>query len=269
MNYLNLACGNRFHKDWTNIDFVSSNEFVIAHNLVEGIPFSDNYFDGVYNSHVLGHFSKKQGVSFLEECFRVLKKGGVIRIVVPDLEQLAKEYLQALDNVYCSETEMTKANYDWSVIELIDEMVREKPGGEMLSYWQQKNIVNEDQIVKRVGHEFLRIREFIVQTNNQSIVGIKEPNKSYKTRLKKYILKKLNFRIEDSDLGKFRNSGELFKWMYDRYSLSRLLKEIGFTDIKIQAADQSYIVDWNKYLELDVEDGKVRKPDSLFIEAKK
>ena len=269
MKYLNLACGNRFHKDWINIDFVSPSEFVLAHNLLNGIPFSDNYFDAVYNSHVLGHFSKLQGVSFIEECFRVLKTGGVIRIVIPDLEQLAREYIQALEQVSSIENEKTRANYDWSVVELIDEMVREEPGGEMLNYWKQKNIINEDQIVKRVGHEFLRIREFIVQTNNQSSVAIKESNKSFKTRFKKYILKKLNVRIEDSDLGKFRNSGELFKWMYDRYSISRLLKEIGFTDIKIQTADQSYIVDWNKYLELDMENGRVRKPDSLFIEAKK
>ncbi len=266
MKYLNLACGNRYYKDWVNIDFVSSIEDVIAHNLLNGIPFDSNYFDGVYHSHVLGHFSKEQGVYFLSECYRVLKTGGVIRVVVPDLEQLAKEYLQALTNVSNSENEMTRANYEWSVIELIDEMVREKPGGEMLNYWRQSIIINEDQIVRRVGHEFLRIREYIVK-NNFQVNSETEFKPTMKSRFKKSILKKMDIVPEDAQLGKFRNSGELFKWMYDRYSISRILKEIGFSDVKIQTADQSYIVDWDKYPDLDLEKGNVRKPDSLFIEA--
>ena len=268
MKYLNLACGNRYYKDWVNIDFVSSCEDVIPYNLLNGIPFDNNFFDGVYNSHVLGHFSKQQGFLFLKECFRVLKSGGVIRIVVPDLEQLAKEYLQALENVSHIENEITIANYKWSVIELIDEMVREKPGGEMLDYWMQKHIINEDQIVKRVGHEFTRIRGNLMNNDN-NFTQITKPKDTIKTKLKKYLLKKLHVNSEDAQLGEFRNSGELFKWMYDKYSIGKILSEIGFKDIKVQTADKSYIIDWDKYLELDMEKGVVRKPDSLFIEAKK
>jgi predicted SAM-dependent methyltransferase len=269
MKYLNLACGDRFHKDWINVDFVSSNEFVLCHNLLEGIPFSDNYFDGVYNSHVLGHFSKQQGVLFLKECFRVLKVGGVIRIVVPDLEQLAKEYLTALGDVMNIETEMNVANYEWSVIELIDEMVREKQGGEMLNYWKQKEIINEEHIVKRLGHEFVKVRENIIKNETNSEVQIQAPKDSVRTKIKNYLLKILHVDVKDIQLVEFINSGEQFKWMYDRYSLSRLLKGLGFTDIKVQTADQSYMVDWDKYLDLDMEKGMIRKPDSLFIEAKK
>ena len=42
LNYLNLGCGSTFHKDWTNVDFVSTGEDVIAHNLLSGVPFNDN-----------------------------------------------------------------------------------------------------------------------------------------------------------------------------------------------------------------------------------
>ena len=66
----------------------------------------------------------------------------------------------------------------------------------------------------------------------------------------------------------FRNSGEVHRWMYDRYSLSRLLTESGFINIQICQADESSIPDFNTY-ELDTCQGKVRKPDSLFIEATK
>ena len=68
--------------------------------------------------------------------------------------------------------------------------------------------------------------------------------------------------------GIFRNSGEVHRWMYDRYSLSRLLIESGFINIHICQADESSIPDFNTY-ELDSCQGNVRKPDSLFIEATK
>ena len=42
MELLNLGCGTRFHPSWTNVDFVSTGNNVIAHNLLNGIPFEDN-----------------------------------------------------------------------------------------------------------------------------------------------------------------------------------------------------------------------------------
>jgi hypothetical protein len=56
--------------------------------------------------------------------------------------------------------------------------------------------------------------------------------------------------------------------MYDRYSLTELLKEVGFSEIIHSNAFESEIENWEEY-QLDVIDGEVRKPDSLFIEAKK
>ena len=68
--------------------------------------------------------------------------------------------------------------------------------------------------------------------------------------------------------GLFRNSGEIHRWMYDRYSLSRLLTQSGFTNIQVCQANESAIPNFNIY-ELDTWQGKVRRPDSLFIEATK
>lgn len=62
--------------------------------------------------------------------------------------------------------------------------------------------------------------------------------------------------------------GEVHKWMYDRYSITTLLSEIGFKDIKICDAFESEIHNRNVY-QLDVIDKEIRKPDSLFVEAKK
>jgi hypothetical protein len=56
--------------------------------------------------------------------------------------------------------------------------------------------------------------------------------------------------------------------MYDRYSLSLLLKTCGFKNVEIKTAYDSSIPEFAKYC-LDVVNGEIRKPDSLYIEALK
>ena len=55
MKRLNLGCGRRYNPDWTNVDFSSTGEGVIAHNLNQNIPFPDESFDIVYHSNILEH----------------------------------------------------------------------------------------------------------------------------------------------------------------------------------------------------------------------
>lgn len=47
--------------------------------------YPNSCFDVVYHSHSLAHLSKGDAIEFLKECKRVLKVGGVLRIVVPAL----------------------------------------------------------------------------------------------------------------------------------------------------------------------------------------
>jgi len=69
-------------------------------------------------------------------------------------------------------------------------------------------------------------------------------------------------------LDAFRLGGEIHMWMYDRFSLSRLLKNSGFVNILIKNPFESEIPNWNSY-ELDVKEGLAYDPTSLFVEAKK
>jgi SAM-dependent methyltransferase len=66
---------------------------VVCWNLRHGIPFADGSADAVYHSHVLEHLDREDAPGFLRECWRVLKPGAVLRVVVPDLELLAARYL--------------------------------------------------------------------------------------------------------------------------------------------------------------------------------
>ncbi len=54
--------------------------------------------------------------------------------------------------------------------------------------------------------------------------------------------------------------------MYDRYSLRLLLEKHGFSEARVVSPYESSINNFNKY-GLDLIDGNIRKPDSLFMEA--
>lgn len=68
------------------------NNFFIHHNLAYGIPLQNEAADFVYSSHFLEHLDRVSGHRLVEECFRVLKPNGVLRIAVPDLEHAWEMY---------------------------------------------------------------------------------------------------------------------------------------------------------------------------------
>lgn len=274
MKYLNLGCGHYFSNDvrWTNIDFVSTGAGVIAHNLLQGIPAQDGSFDAVYHSHVLEHFTKADGFNFIKECHRVLKPGGIIRIAIPDLERIAKLYLSFLEQGMTNETdEQIRANYNWMLIEMYDQTVRNHGGGEMANYLFQEQLINEEFVFERIGEEGRAIRNYFV---NQPKATTSKKKRRTALQLANAVarrlnpFKKTNEQHQIESIGRFRLQGEIHQWMYDRYSLSYLLKTIGFKDFEITTAFASRISDWSEF-HLDDKNGEPRKPDSLYVEAVK
>jgi len=254
---LNPGCGSHYHPAWINLD-VRAGRGVQAHDLYQPLPFKDNLFDAVYHSHLLEHLSKRYAPLFMQECYRVLKPGGIVRVAVPDLEAIAHNYLSYLDELQeiqdalqfdgftGDETQFDfEDEYDWATIELLDQMTRHRPGGEMFNYWQR---------VPQRATEFIEYR----------IGKVPRPSKPY--------LPDGEPLAEETDaerVGRFRLSGEAHLWMYDSFSLGRVLRNAGFQDVKQCHADESSIPCFNSYL-LDINpDGSVRKPDSLFMEGRK
>lgn len=281
MKYLNLGCGNHFsnEKEWTNVDFVSTGKDVIAHNLLSGIPFDKESFDAVYHSHVLEHFLKVDGQKFIQECYRVLKFGGILRIAIPNLEQIISNYTQITEKLKANPNDAyLEACYDWIMLEMYDQTIRNHSGGDMVAFLSQDKIINEDFVLKRCGYEVSRIIEYYKTKKNLSespkvFNNYQPPIKQRIINLfsflkRKLIEKLLTDEFKALQIGKFRLGGEVHCWMYDSISLTRLLKQTGFTDIKECNVKESSIENWNDF-ELETINGKVRKPDSLFMEARK
>ena len=62
---------------------------------------------------------------------------------------------------------------------------------------------------------------------------------------------------------------ERHRWLYDRLSLGNALRKAGFVDVCSRTAVESAMPEFRSFaLDADLE-GRVRKPDSLFMEAKR
>jgi predicted SAM-dependent methyltransferase len=275
LNYLNLACGAKIHKDWVNVDFASWDPSVIRCDLLNGINYPDNSFSAVYHSQFIEHLSKDKAIDFMNECYRVLKPGGVMRVVTPDLENITRNYLLWLERCNDDPSEINSANYDWMMLELFDQTIRNSYGGEMGKTLGKEKLINEQFILERTGLSGRNIRKIFSGEEKPPIYVL--PNKNMKEnivavfrRLRQSYLKIVIPKKEKKLLekGRFRESGEIHYWLYDRFSLQRLLQQAGFKKITVKSPHESDIPNWKAY-ELDVKDGYVIDPASIFMEATK
>ena len=65
-------------------------------DIVSGLPIADCVADGVYASHVLEHLSLADCRTALRNTLRLLRPGGIFRLVIPELEGRARRYLEKL-----------------------------------------------------------------------------------------------------------------------------------------------------------------------------
>ena len=70
---------------------------VLAADIVRGLPVANGSVDGVFASHVLEHLARSDFETALENTYRMLKPGGLFRLIVPDLEARARLYVSRLD----------------------------------------------------------------------------------------------------------------------------------------------------------------------------
>ena len=66
-------------------------------DIVKGIPLPNESCEAIYASHVLEHLSLRDFRVALANTYRLLTNGGLFRLVVPDLEILARRYLESND----------------------------------------------------------------------------------------------------------------------------------------------------------------------------
>ena len=148
-------------------------------------------------------------------------------------------------------------------------------------YMADPEIRNSEFVRSRVGDEYDMcrpyevVRDRMTEEENGSrrrrvVQSTIAATKSIRLKIARAVVRLLLGQKAESAFteGLFRNSGEVHRWMYDRYSLRNLCEYIGFVKFQIRDAHSSNIPGFATY-QLDVVDGEIRKPDSLFAECRK
>lgn len=80
-----VSGASEFYEPTEYVNILTSNVFV-HHDLSNGLPLPAASADYVYSSHFLEHMEESEASRLIQECFRILKPGGIARISVPDLD---------------------------------------------------------------------------------------------------------------------------------------------------------------------------------------
>lgn len=101
--YLTAAAGGRFPRrvhlgsgdhriaGWINVDLDPAMAVDVAADLRRSIPLRAGSVDLIHSEDFLEHIEKAEGEAVLRECHRVLRNGGVMRLLTPDLRALIDE----------------------------------------------------------------------------------------------------------------------------------------------------------------------------------
>lgn len=92
--HLHLGCGPKYLQGFVNIDANPINKIDVWLDVRNGLPFLSNSADSIYSTHMFEHFYPDEVSRLLRACFRVLKPGGGIRLIVPNLESAIRAYSQ-------------------------------------------------------------------------------------------------------------------------------------------------------------------------------
>jgi predicted SAM-dependent methyltransferase len=139
---------------WVTVDTTRNCD--LRWDLRDGIPFPDNSVSMIYSSHVFEHIPYQGIIALMKECHRVLKKGGVFSICVPNARPYILDYAENRDSFWNAlpafyepalthNSPIDKINY----IAYMD--------GEHKYLFDEKNLVS---IIASVGFKDVKMRNF-------------------------------------------------------------------------------------------------------------
>lgn len=134
---LHIGCGPNRLEGWLNTDILPwwSKEILYL-DAAKPFPFEDETFDYIFNEHLIEHISYPEGLQMLSECYRVLKKDGVIRTSTPDLAVFIDLYNR-------EKSELQKKYIHW----VIERFIESAP------YIDDIFVINN--IFENFGHQFI------------------------------------------------------------------------------------------------------------------
>lgn len=89
---LNLCAGGNILPGWHNTDLQYADPS-LAVDITKPLPFLDGSVEIILIEHGLEHVSGPQALRCLDECYRILKESGTIRVCVPAIDQIRESLM--------------------------------------------------------------------------------------------------------------------------------------------------------------------------------
>lgn len=165
---VNLGCGSQtsFHSDVVNVDWsallrlrrhrvlqlfapllVRGDRYerykklpanILVHDISKGLPFPTGTIDAIFHSHFLEHLDRDAARRFLLETRRVLKPGGIQRIVVPDFAKVCIAYVNHIEEA--EQDEIEAKSHDRYIARILEQSVRREAYGTRQQKWLRRKV---------------------------------------------------------------------------------------------------------------------------------
>lgn len=89
---VSIGCGQVRFNGWIHLDMDTQAHPDYVWDTRWGLPFESKTVELIANEHFLEHIPIEDANKLLEECHRVLKPGGTLRIAMPSLDHLLQTY---------------------------------------------------------------------------------------------------------------------------------------------------------------------------------
>ena len=123
---------------------------VKRYDVRRGLRFRAGSVRYIYSSHTFEHFTYKEALSIAKECYRVLAPGGILRIVVPDLELIVREYV-ADSNPKAAQTFLSRLSLNHSLQDVVH------PGSNHSQMYDGKALV---YLLREAGFQNVAVSRF-------------------------------------------------------------------------------------------------------------
>lgn len=162
---LQVGGGSRVLDGYINLDIFKPAD--IVWDVRSGIPFEDKRFTEVFCEHFFEHLDfPRSSLFFLEEVFRVLKKGGSLKIVVPDCGTPLVKYSIKDDRYFekikdiCYSSRLSSMEIS-SNIDIINYLFRDQfENPNYTIHWWAYDFENLSRMLRKVGFNVVKSWEF-------------------------------------------------------------------------------------------------------------
>lgn len=92
---LNIGPGPNAKSDWINLDIAKKPGIDCVYDCRKKLPFEDKSVKLIFMEHVFEHIDyTEEAPYFISECHRILAPGGILRMIVPDIELYMRAYCE-------------------------------------------------------------------------------------------------------------------------------------------------------------------------------